>query len=94
MKGLLRVGAVAAGVSLAAGCAPVLGMGGGRSLLNLEYTSCPLVGGSPAAMGMSRASTLASFIPRIQRMQARNNFGYNDVRVQDAKMRQIASGDC
>jgi hypothetical protein len=94
IHGLVRLGAVAVGVSLASGCAPVLGAGSGLGYLQPAFSSCALVGGSPVGQGMSRSASITLVIPRLQRMQARYNFGYNDVRAHDQRMRQVASGDC
>jgi hypothetical protein len=98
---LLRFGAVAAGLSLAA-CAPGFGMGPGVQVgvspagqLSLGSSSCLLNGSAYGTQGMSRLSNSAfSFAPKIARLQARFSLGHADRTAQRESWKQIAAGGC
>lgn len=98
---LFRLGAVAAGLSLA-GCAPGFGTGPGIRLgvdptggASPGASSCFLTGAGSAPYGMSRTANGAlSFAPRIARIQALHSHQHADVRVRRESWKQVASGDC
>jgi hypothetical protein len=96
---LLRLGIVAAGLSLA-GCAPGFGPGLQLGLspsgsLSLAPGSCFLTSaGYAVPPGMSRTAAPFSAMNRISQVQSRFSLGHADVRTRMESARRIAGGDC